>query len=184
MSDEDTCACGGRIFANTCAACGAMTPSADKSLEAAVKSGAMFYSPPDKMDEWVDDLMRPICESINKSEWVWTAESCAGHPEADEAGAWFHNTHPFIRLVTHKSNEGRVMELMFKAMHQVDKDMQENTRKYKELQLLESRMIEVIPSARPKPEWSELIIRLNAVNVYQRNQALEVWKQFAENVNE
>ena len=156
----------------------------ETDLEAAKKCGALFYSPPDDMAEDVDPLIRPICESINKSEWVWTAESCAGHPEADEAGAWFHNTSPFLRLVTHETKVGRMMELIFKAIIQVDHAMEKKIHETHELHILEVRQLDVIPSSRPSEGWTETIVRITAVNVYQRNQALMVWKQFAENVNE
>lgn len=139
------------------------------------QSGALFYSPPDKMDQWVDPLMRPICEAINKSGWVWTAESCQGHPDATTSGTWGENTNPMIRLVT--KQPGKMLECLCRAFG-LAKGRTERA------DIFEIHGFRMYPSGRPNPEWNEVLIYIDAKTIYQRDQALDVWGAFAELVVE
>lgn len=134
------------------------------------ESGAMFYSPPDKLDEWIDPLMRPICEAINRSGWVWTAESCQGHPDATTSGAWTSNTNPMIRLVTKQPAKmlGCLCSAFGIARSRAEKG-----------DVFEVPGFRAYPSERPNSGWSEILVYIDAKNVFQRDQALEVWKAFA-----
>lgn len=138
-------------------------------------SGTLFYSPPDKMDPWVDPLMRPICEGINKSGWVWTAESCQGHPDATTSGTWGENTNPMIRLVTRQP--GRMLECLCQAFG-LAKGRTERA------DIFEVHGFRMYPSGRPNPEWSEILVYIDARTTFQRDQALDVWGAFAELVIE
>ena len=145
------------------------------------ESGAIFYSPPNAMDQSVDPLIRPICERINGSGFVWTAESCQGHPDAAEAGTWASNNAPFIRLVTREEDLGRMLSCLCKAFPLVEKSVLEsNRRDAPSFQIFEVHGFRVYPSSRPNPGWTETLIYIDAANVYQRNQALQVWAAFAE----
>lgn len=65
-------------------------------------AGALFYTLPSelKVNEAIDPLLRVAVAAINSSGWIWTAESCQGHPDdADLHSAWGHNTNPYLRLV-------------------------------------------------------------------------------------
>jgi len=140
------------------------------------ESKALFYSPPDAMDPFVDPMIRPICVAINRSGWVWTAESCQGHPDADQGGAWAANVSPMLRLVTKDETIGRMFECLTAAFLQAKSRLPRG-------ELFEVRGMRVYPSSRPSPGWRETLIYLEAVNVYQRNQALDVWKGFSELVS-
>lgn len=155
----------------------------DKDLKAAIASGALFYSPPDAMEASVDPLIRPICEAINQSEWVWTAESCQGHPDSTEPRSWHRNTAPFLRLVTHRDSLGRMLAALMEAQVAVERRKNEETRTTGELHILETKAMRVIPSDRPSEGWTETLIYIDAVNVYERDQAIEVWAEFSEAVN-
>ena len=86
------------------------------SARDAAKCGCDFYKLPDELtDDDIDPLLRPFVQKINRSGWVWTAESCQGHPEA-KIPAWADNVRPMLRLVTPKECLGRVLGLWVKAM--------------------------------------------------------------------
>lgn len=140
------------------------------------ESGALFYSPPDKMDQWVDPLMRPICEAINTSGWVWTAESCQGHPDATTSGTWGENTNPMIRLVT--KDPGGTMHALFRAF----KVAAERTDKRPDL--FEIHGFRAYPTGRGNDGWTEILVYIDAKTTFQRDQALDVWGAFAELVVE
>lgn len=146
-----------------------------EQVDVVKESGALFYSPPDKMDQWVDPLMRPICEGINKSGWVWTAESCQGHPDATTSGTWGENTNPMIRLVT--KQPGKMLECLCRAFG-LAKGRTERA------DIFEIHGFRAYPSGRPNPEWSEVLIYIDARTTFQRDQALDVWGAFAELVVE
>lgn len=43
--------------------------------------GEPFHDPETLRPAMVDELMWPIVERINRSRWIWTAESCQGYPD-------------------------------------------------------------------------------------------------------
>ena len=84
----------------------------------AKEHGILFYELPEKLnDTSVDPLILPVVKSINASGWVWTAESCQGHPDLTnrQDSAW-GGPAPMLRLVCHRENFGRMMSCMFHAL--------------------------------------------------------------------
>lgn len=76
----------------------------------------LFYAPPDELTpSMVDPLLWDAVQAINASGWVWTAESCQGHPDDTEGMPWSFNTSPFLRLVTREENIGRMLAALAKA---------------------------------------------------------------------
>ena len=141
------------------------------------ESGCMFYSPPEAMDEWLDPLMRPVCEEINASGWVWTAESCQGHPDHAEGGTWADNVRPMLRLVTEEANVGRMFAAILEA-YQIECRAAMATHEPNGL-----AGFEVWPITFRNPGWAETLIYLNAKTVYQRDSGMGLWKTFAKIVN-
>lgn len=154
------------------------------------ESGAFFYSSPDTLDQAVDPLIRPICEKINASGWVWTAESCQGHPDACEACAWASNTAPMLRLVTLEKDLGQMMAALCRAFPMVEDCVMKSNLKPGAMStpggfgVFEIHGFRAYPSSRPNPGWTETLIYIDAANVYQRNQALDVFRAFADLVSE
>lgn len=146
-------------------------------MDVVKESKALFYSPPEAMDAEVDPLIRPICEAINKSGWVWTAESCQGHPDAAEGGPWRGNTSPMLRLITRKADQGRMLSALMEAY------LGKGSLGEHAPGLFEVRGLRIYPSSRPAEGWTETLIYLDAGNVYQRNQALDVWNNFSTLIN-
>jgi len=136
-------------------------------------SGAIFYSPPDKLDAFMDPLMRPVCEEINRSGWVWTAESCQGHPDADRAGAWAANTRPMLRLVTTTAAVGKMLAAVMEA-YGIESREVKGVGERSELTGLT-----IYPIGERNPGWVEVLIYINAANVFQRDCAMGVWRKFA-----
>ena len=66
---------------------------------------AWYYTPPDKLNPLeVDEPLRDLIAKINRSNWLRTEESCAGHPDrlGSATGAW--GTDIYLRLVVIKRN--------------------------------------------------------------------------------
>lgn len=145
------------------------------------ESGCLFYSPPDKLDEWMDPMMRPVCEAINRSGWVWTAESCQGHPDAAKSGTWGHNTRPMLRLVTKQENVGRMLAALMEAYEVERRSVEESIAEHGNLPELMG--LEVFPFSGRNPGWSETLIYIEAKTVYQRDQGMSVWEIFGGIVN-
>ena len=141
------------------------------------ESGCLFYSPPDKLDEWMDAMMRPICEEINRSGWVWTAESCQGHPDAQKSRAWASNTRPMLRLVTKKENVGRMFAALAEAYEIERRSTEESVEEHGNMSELMG--FEVFPVSGRNPEWSEMLIYIGAKTAYQRDQGVSVWEVFS-----
>lgn len=51
----------------------------------------------------VEPKIKPICDMINKSNWVWTAESCEGHDKTNPSTNW-GTEDIFLRLVALQCN--------------------------------------------------------------------------------
>lgn len=143
-------------------------------LEDARKAGCVFYSMPWELDPNIDPLIRPAVERINKSIWLWTAESCQGHPDAAAQGAWASNTDPMIRLVTRAEHAGAMMAGLLRA-YQGAAD-----RELRDCRVFECGGLRVFPTVRG--EWAEVLVYVGARNVFQRGQAILVWDLFAEEV--
>jgi hypothetical protein len=145
------------------------------------ESGCMFYSPPDALDEWMDPMMRPVCEEINRSGWVWTAESCQGHPDAEKSGTWGHNTRPMLRLVTKDESVGRMWAAIMEAYEIERRATEESIEEHGNMSELIG--LSVYPMSGRNPGWSEVLIYIEAKTVYQRNEGMGVWENFGKIVN-
>lgn len=85
-------------------------------IREASNAGAIFYADPNALTpEMIDPLIWPAVQRINASGWVWTAESCQGHPDAERPGPWTHNTRPMLRLVSRRGDHGRMLETLLRA---------------------------------------------------------------------
>lgn len=140
------------------------------SPEEAKASGVIFYClPADLKREMVDPLIWPVVERVNKSGWVWTAESCQGHPDAAsiEDTGWLHNNAPYLRLICHFFNEGEMLARLMRAMA-VDESREEfsghNVRLYRE------------PT---RGDYAEVMVYVLAQNVMERNAGVAALERFA-----
>lgn len=143
----------------------------DKAL--AQKTGLHFYELPQNLDiACVDALIRPIVIRINESGWVWTAESCQGHPEYDEnsIGAWEHNTDPYLRLIVVRSRFGEMLAHLARAMSTRRMDQHVVTLKL----IMWPQEIE--------EEFEQVMVYLPATNVLRRNMGLDALRRFAESL--
>lgn len=159
-----------------------MTTSTETGLSLpaqARKSGICFYSLPEELTpEQIDPLIRDIVFSINKSGWVWTAESCQGHPEA-ETPPWAGNISPMLRLVCRRKDLGRMMAALVEAMYiKADNDDLNDFGHFDK-----SLGFRAFPSWHTNKDWVEILIYIDAVCVYDRNLGLRAFAQFAEKVN-
>jgi hypothetical protein len=116
--------------------------------------------------EQIDLLLRVAVAAINSSGWVWTAESCQGHPdESDLYAAWGHNTQPYLRLVCRAQDLGdAVAALLAEAGDEDDKaigtpEMRLRTRPLRD-------------------GWMELQVYVSAHNVATRNRGCQAFERF------
>ena len=149
----------------------------------AKESGCCFYVLPDDLaPEQVDELIRPAVFAINTSGWVWTAESCQGHPDATKATGWTHNTKPMLRLVTRAEEFGTMLRLLCDACYSSIEE-QDETGVYRNAGL------ELWPQV-PKngaywlAAYREVLVYVPALITFERNAALRVFERFAEQVVE
>lgn len=99
------------------------------------------YGPPENT-EGIEPLIRPICERINQSGWLWTVESCEGHTE-DYQGSWwgFPNPDPMLRFGCRTEHVGHLILLLKRATATV----------------APMSVPEMYPGAAPDEEWSDLL---------------------------
>lgn len=79
------------------------------------KAGHFYAVPEFLSSEMIDPLIWPIVQRINASGWVWAAESCQGHSDATDIGAWNDQVDVMLRLVTHADDFGEMLEMLFEA---------------------------------------------------------------------
>lgn len=131
-------------------------------------AGALFYVLPSelKINEAVDPLLRVAVAAINSSGWVWTAESCQGHPDEAELHApWGHNTDPYLRLVCRARYLGpAVSALLTEARDEADTTMGAPEMKLRSREL--------------RNGWVELQIYVSAHNVAARNRGCQALERF------
>jgi hypothetical protein len=151
--------------------------------EKAKAAGILFYSLPHELDyEMVDPLIRPICWKINDSGWVWTAESCQGHPDCtEEITAWGSNTDPMLRLVCRKYHFGDMMNLFIDSLRfdREGLDTATGFRCYPKVKYSYPDLIEKFPGYY---DWEEVLVYLPGTNVATRNRSLKCLETFAEKV--
>lgn len=141
------------------------------SADAVVASGICTYDRPDHINiELVDELIRPVVVRINQSGWVWTGESCQGHPDATHAMAWAGNTRPMLRLIAHQERYGEMLNLLLGATH------------YEEDGLKRTVGLDMWEHER-KGVYCEVIVYAKATTVYERNVGIECFARFAEAIN-
>lgn len=118
----------------------------------------------------LDPLIGPVVIHINQSNWVWTVESCQGHPDSEKP-AWANNARPMLRLLCRHEDQGA---LCFHLLESVWWYM----NKYPDYH----HGLEIIPTGRAKAGdvvWAESLVYLQARIAYERNIGIEILDQFA-----
>jgi len=132
----------------------------------------VFYTDPMELrDEQVDPLLLSAVRTINSSGWVWTAESCQGHPEAHFP--W--GLRPMLRLVTRWSDAGRLLGLLAAA----------TARRNSEDDEVHIMGVEMWPWCRPSvesPRYFEVLVYVgpHSASVGHRNAGCHVFDLLAE----
>jgi hypothetical protein len=156
-----------------------MNDKEKNDCEAARKAGCIFYEMPWKIDpKQIDPLILPVVTRINESGFVWTGESCQGHPDSKECGAWASNTRPMLRLITWDENVGRLCSDLISA-YQLLHDETMRSLMTDSPKTWEVGAIEIYPQPL-HGGWTELLIYLWTATAYQRDQGIEVLKKFSE----
>jgi hypothetical protein len=146
-----------------------LTPSG--SADAARAAGAGFYEMPDQINvALVDELIRPVVARINQSGWVWTGESCQGHPDATHHSPWAGNTRPMLRLITHQNQYGNMLDFLLRATH------------YEEDGLRRVCGLDVWEHER-KGAYCEVLVYVKASTVYERDLGIACFARFAKAIS-
>ncbi len=136
-------------------------------IDDAVCAGMRFYArPEDLVPRQIDRLLRDTVSRINQSGWVWTAESCQGHPDSRDA-AWADNTDPMLRLVCRHENMGRMLGLLMDAYYDHGPEM------------LWQQGFRIYP-VKHRRGWVEILVYLNGKTAYYRDDGIRVLERFAE----
>lgn len=134
-------------------------------------SGVTFYVEPSRLDlSQVDPMIRPVVAKINRSGWVWTGESCQGHPDATGMAdtGWLHNTDPYLRLICAKDHLGPMLARLVNATlpcHEDDEYTTPTLRIYR---------------SDARRAWAEVLVYVQARNAMERNHGIRVLARFAE----
>lgn len=152
---------------------GVISPAFD--FDDARKNHVTFYDDPRSLKlEQVDELIRKAVFTINESGWVWTAESCQGHPDASEYDPWASNTRPFLRLVCRRGDAGRMMSLLYPQMYRtldvVACDYKEPLR------------VTVYQSFGVTGDWAEFLVYIEASTAWDRNNGVKAFERFADSL--
>lgn len=134
-------------------------------------TGCRFYTPPSDINpKDIDPLISDAIIKINSSGWVWTAESCQGHPDADNL-TWAGNTRPMLRLVTPKENLGLMLKYWVLAMEIPDEIQGDDP-------ILGGLLsFELYPTH--IGDWCEVVVYISARTVFERNLGVKAINQFA-----
>jgi hypothetical protein len=117
----------------------------------------------------IDPLVRDIVVDINASGWLWTAESCQGHPDDTTGNAWAVNTSPMLRLACQAEHVGRMFQALYEASTQMrDADGLEETFVWK-----------AHPEER-RGGWAEILLFVEARTAYEHDRAVAMLAKFAE----
>lgn len=145
-------------------------------------AGCTFYSlPGEGMDrDGIDPAILPVCDAINSSGICWTAESCAGHPDAREP-RWADNVEPMVRLVYPAEHEGRVFSALLSACRsmEVPSGDEEGMTPWGRPQ---AAGLKVHPCCNGQPEWCETLVYVYASTTWSRDRGIEALRRFAENL--
>lgn len=142
-------------------------------LREAKEAGVTFYKLPTELSQQdIDPLMRLAVNLINESGWVWTAESCQGHPDAASPmeTAWPHNTRPMLRLVCRKNRLGKMLELLHDGWRVVDRESEGEFYAHPGSLIIHPHGV--------KGDWAEVIVYVEAASVWQRDLGIKVFGNF------
>lgn len=79
-------------------------------------AGCAPYGDPEALTpDMVDPAIWPAVKAINESGWLWTGESCQGHPDAEYSMVWAGNVRPYLRLMLRTEHEARLMPVLLDA---------------------------------------------------------------------
>lgn len=137
----------------------------------------IFYTRPEELrDEQIDPLLRDVVKTINSSNWVWTGESCQGHPDAASLSdtGWTHNTEPYLRLICARADLGRMLALLVDASAATQEDMDDHG-------IFSAAQLRLFRSG-DDPEWAETMVYVLARNVMDRDFGCRVLMRFAQAV--
>lgn len=134
----------------------------------AKEAGALFYVMPSELKpEHIDVLLRVAVQALNSTGWVWTAESCQGHPDETDVNApWGNNTDPYLRLALRRVHLGTVVAILLREA--VDENSSMIGSPQMKLRVRELRNL-----------WVELQIYVDAHNVATRNRGCQALERFA-----
>lgn len=141
----------------------------------AAAAGALFYTLPSelKIDEQIDPHLRLAVHAINTCGWIWTAESCQGHPdEEDFLAPWGFSVKPYLRTVLRTKHLGKALELLTAEAHDG------NSFSHGPVGM-------TVYTRELKDGWTELKVYAEAVNAAHRNRgclAFERWGLAAQKV--
>lgn len=144
-------------------------------------AGACFYAlPEDLKPGYIDPLIRDAVFAINASGWVWTGESCQGHPDATEPRGWEHNIEPMLRLITTAEDYALMLQLLTDACWRPIEEQDEFMAHY-------PLGLSLYPQFRDG--WSiapyrEVLVYVKARQTIERNAGLRLFERFADNVVE
>jgi hypothetical protein len=131
-------------------------------------AGVVFYELPEYLiDERVDRLILPAVKAINSSGWVWTCESCQGHPDATDGLSWAGNTDPFLRLACASENFGDMLADLMRSMH------------FGLTHESPERPLAVRLYHTPRNGFDELLVYITATTVFARNAGIAAFERFA-----
>lgn len=139
------------------------------SEKLAKEAGALFYTMPSELrpDEQIDERLRLAVVYLNSSNWIWTAESCQGHPEEPDLYApWGHNAEPYLRLVMRGGHLARAVGTLLKTAHDDDSEAIGAPQ-----MKLRTRFL--------RNGWIELLVYVSAHNVATRNRGCLALERFA-----
>lgn len=137
--------------------------------KAAQEAGAGFYTLPSelKVNEQIDPLLRTAVAAINASGWIFTCESCQGHPDETELMApWGFQIEPYLRLTCPAGRVGVAVELMLEA-----------ARDDTGIELMGPAGLKLYTRAL-KNNWMELKVYVEARNVAGRNRGCQLLERF------
>lgn len=131
-------------------------------------AGACFYTLPSELkDEQIDPLLRRAVAAINSSGWIFTGESCQGHPdEADLTAPWGFQIEPYLRMVCLGAHVGLAVSLMLEA-----------ARDDTGVELMGPAGLKFYTRAL-KDNWMELKVYVEARNVAGRNRGCLALERF------
>jgi hypothetical protein len=140
----------------------------------AQEAGIFFYENPESLTpEHIDPLIFPIVKKINESGWVWTAESCQGHPDSTDKYVWAGNMRPMLRLVVREERVGEMLNKLLESSVFLDEDA---------LALING--IEIWQQQRMNGWVSLTTYIAQCSTIYYRNKGLECYDRFATSLQE